>query len=195
MLMTENAAESIVVLMMVTTLVLYGCDPRVAPLRRPRRQGRDLEKQVLRVLVAVAMVLVPLLDALVPWFEFADFVFLDEAAWLGLLLGSGAVCLLWRARRDGRPEPAADGTLRGHGVYRYLRHPGYAAMLLWALAQLLLLQNWLAGPVAAATFALAYLLRVPVKERRHLERHGDRYLDYMERTGGIVPRLTRHRPD
>ncbi|HCE41181.1 Farnesyl cysteine carboxyl-methyltransferase [Alcanivorax sp. 521-1] len=193
--MTENAAELIVVLMMIASLLLHGCDPRVAALRRPRRRGRDLEKHVLQVLVVVAMVLVPLLDALVPWFEFADFVFLDEVAWLGLLLGSASVWLLWRARRDGRPVVGDDGVLRAHGVYRYLRHPAYAAMLLWALAQLLLLQNWLAGPVAAVTFALAYLLRVPLEEQRHLERHGHRYLDYMERTGGILPRLTRHRSD
>ena len=88
--MTENAAELIVVLMMIASLLLHGCDPRVAALRRPRRRGRDLEKHVLQVLVVVAMVLVPLLDALVPWFEFADFVFLDEVAWLGLLLSRAA---------------------------------------------------------------------------------------------------------
>lgn len=190
--MTENAAELIVVLMMIASLLLHGCDPRVT---LSRRRGRDLEKVVLRALVVVAMVLVPLLDALVPWFEFADFVFLDEVAWLGLLLGSASVWLLWRAHRDGRPVVGDDGVLRAYGVYRYLRHPAYAAMLLWALAQLLLLQNWLAGPVAAVTFALVYLLRVPLEEQRHLEHHGHRYLDYMERTGGILPRLTRHRSD
>jgi len=64
-------------------------------------------------------------------------------------------------------------------------------MLLWSLAQLLLLQNWLAGPVAALTFLLFYLLRVPLKEQRMLERHGFRYLDYMNRTGGLVPRWFR----
>jgi len=37
------------------------------------------------------------------------------------------------------------------GVYRHIRHPMYAAIFLWCLAQGLLLPNWLAGWSALAT--------------------------------------------
>ncbi|MCH2558333.1 MAG: isoprenylcysteine carboxylmethyltransferase family protein [Alcanivorax sp.] len=197
--MTENMAETILAAMALLALGLHGLVPRLSLFANlGARAKADPEKrllQVLQVLVVLAMVVVPLCDALLPWFEFADVVFLDEAAWVGLMLGSAAIWLFWRAGRDRGPALAPCGTLRGGGVYRYLRYPVYAAMLLWALAQLLLLQNWLAGPVAALTFTLAYLLRVPLEEQQNLERHGHRYLDYMERTGGIIPRLTRSRSD
>lgn len=193
--MTENMAETILAAMALLALAVHGIGPRPLFANVGPRRRADVEKRLLQAMVVVAMVLVPLCDALLPWFEFADIVFLDEVAWVGLLLGSGAIWLFWRAGRDGQPALTERGTLRGRGVYRYLRHPVYAAMLLWALAQLLLLQNWLAGPVAAVTVALAYLLRVPLEEQRDLERHGHRYLDYMERTGGVIPRLTRPRSD
>lgn len=193
--MTEDAAELTLVLIALASLQLHWLGVR----RRRRYASRrgaspDLEKVALLVLVAVTMVLIPLLDLFVPWFEFADLVFLDEVAWIGLGLGSAAVWLFWRAETDWQRfcRRQADA-LVDRGIYRHLRHPHYAAMLLWTLAQLLLLQNWLAGPAAALTFAIVYLLRVPLEEQHLLERHGHHYLDYMERTGGILPRWPRDR--
>ncbi|ASK33047.1 isoprenylcysteine carboxylmethyltransferase family protein [Alloalcanivorax mobilis] len=193
--MTENAAELVLVLMTSASLLLHWLGVR-RPVRARHRPAPplDVEQLVLVTLVAITMVVIPLLDNLVPWFEFADFMFLDEFAWFGLMLGAAAVWLFWRANSDWASRHPGDGTtVMDRGVYRYLRHPVYAAMLLWSLAQLLLLQNWLAGPAAALTFILVYLLRVPVEEQQRLERHGHRYLDYMERTGAIVPRFTRQR--
>lgn len=188
--MTEDVAELILVLIALASLQLHwlGVRRRVRE-TKPGGQLPDAEKLALMALVAITMLLIPLLDLFVPWFEFADLVFLDEVAWLGLALGTSAVWLFWRAECDWQRFAGRGETLLDRGVYRHLRHPHYAALLLWTLAQLLLLQNWLAGPAAALTFALVYLLRVPVEEQRQLERHGHQYLDYMEKTGAIVPRL------
>lgn len=192
--MTEDIAELILVLMTTASLLLYlGIR---APARAPRPAPRplDVEQLILFSLIAVTMVVIPVLDNLGPWFEFADFMFLDEVAWFGLLSGAAAMWLFWRAQKDRARHRALRGdAVMDRGIYRYLRYPTYAAMLLWSLAQSLLLQNWLAGPAAALTFALVYALRVPLVERRRLERHGHRYLDYMERTGAILPRFTRNR--
>jgi protein-S-isoprenylcysteine O-methyltransferase Ste14 len=65
----------------------------------------------------------------------------------------------------------------------------YASEWLWALAQALLLQNWVAGWATLALFAPLYALRVPREERMMLDRFGEEYRAYMDRTGRIVPRL------
>lgn len=193
--MTADAAELILVLMTTASLLLYLGIRRPAAGRSllPARP-RGVEELVLISLVAVTMVVVPVLDNLGPWFEFADFIFLDQVAWGGLMLGAAAVWLFWRAQKDWADHrPQYPDAVMDHGIYRYLRYPAYAAMLLWSLAQSLLLQNWLAGPAAALTFAIVYMLRVPLEEQQRLERYGHRYLDYMERTGAILPRFTRNR--
>jgi len=51
-----------------------------------------------------------------------------------------------------------------HGVYRSIRHPMYAAIWLFSICQGMLLQNWLAGWSALASFALMYFTRTPREE-------------------------------
>jgi protein-S-isoprenylcysteine O-methyltransferase Ste14 len=65
----------------------------------------------------------------------------------------------------------------------------YAAIFLFALAQGLLLQNWLAGWAGLVTVALLYLVREPREERMMCEFFGDSYRDYIKRTGRLFPRL------
>lgn len=74
------------------------------------------------------------------------------------------------------------------GVYARVRHPMYAGGWLWAIAQVLLLQNWIAGWLSLPTFALLYFDRVPREERMMLEHFGEAYRAYMRRTGRIIPR-------
>lgn len=91
----------------------------------------------------------------------------------------------WSATLRIRPEHS----LITHGVYRRIRHPMYTAHLLWAIAQGLLLANWLAGWIFLVAFVPLYLLRVPHEEQMMLEQFGQEYRTYMARTGRIIPRL------
>ena len=77
------------------------------------------------------------------------------------------------------------------GVYRHIRHPMYAACFLWAIAQLLLLNNWIAGPAFLASFTLLYLRRVPREEQMLLGHFAVEYRAYVARTGRLVPRVWR----
>ena len=65
------------------------------------------------------------------------------------------------------------------GIYRRVRHPMYSAFWLWAIAQVLLLPNWIAGFAGLAGFAVSS--RVAREERMMLENFG--YCAYMARTG------------
>ena len=71
-----------------------------------------------------------------------------------------ALWLFWRSHADlGQNwsvslEIRKDHRIVQHGVYRLIRHPMYASIWLWSIAQALLLANWLAGWSAVVPFAV-----------------------------------------
>lgn len=87
-----------------------------------------------------------------------------------------------------------DHQLVDRGPYRYIRHPMYASALLGGLSLALISAN----AVLLATFALSLWLvlcsRIPREERMLREHLGDRYDDYTQRTGALLPRLRRRPP-
>ena len=117
---------------------------------------------------------------------------------LGMVFFIVAIWLLWRSHADlGSAWSAVVEVLPGqelvtHGVYRWIRHPMYAAHLLWGLAQVLLVQNWLAGALALPVMLLLCLLRIPREEWMLVAHYGDQYRSYRARTGSIFPRWPRH---
>ena len=122
-----------------------------------------------------------------------------QLPWWGIGLGAivfvFSLALRWRAHADlGRywsftVETADDHALVTRGIYGVLRHPIYVSMILWAVAQPLLLQNAVAGFGGVVAAACIWLVRVPLEERMMLERFGTAYRDYLSRTGRILPRL------
>ena len=86
-------------------------------------------------------------------------------------------------------EVRVDHSLITDGVYAHVRHPMYTAFWLWALAQAILLPNWIAGFAGIFGFGTLYLFRVGREETMLLETFGDEYRDYMRRTGRVIPRL------
>ena len=75
------------------------------------------------------------------------------------------------------------------GVYRRVRHPMYAALLLYSVGQALVLPNWVAGPSYLIAFAILFAFRVRSEEGMMLERFGDEYAAYMTHTKRVVPGL------
>ena len=161
-------------------------------------QGNWLDK-ALMFPVFLGMQVIPFIYILSSWLNFADYSF---PSWAGLpsgivgtLVFGSALWLLWRSHADlGQsfsPElkTKEEHTLVTDGVYHYIRHPMYAAHLLWAIAQILLLQNWIAGWAFLVTMLPMYLLRAPDEERMMVEHFGEEYRGYMNRTGRLIPRL------
>lgn len=163
--------------------------------RRARTAGnRPHVDTPLVYLPFLGMILVPAVYILTPLLSFADYFLPQWAGWAGTVVYAAAFILLWRSHADLGPafSPVTEITEGQHlvtgGVYRFIRHPMYAAHLLWALAQPLLLWNWIAGFSMLATFLPLYLVRVPREETMMEEAFGDEYRAYMQRTGRIIPR-------
>ena len=137
----------------------------------------------------------PLVAIFSPWLDFADFLLPVWAGWIGVAIFAGTVALLWRANTDlGRNwSPKIDiregQALVTSGVFRHIRHPIYAGLWLWAIAQPLLLQNWIAGFALLVLFTPLYFIRTPREEQMMLDHFGDEYGAYVKRTGRVLPRL------
>lgn len=138
--------------------------------------------------------ILPLFYIFTNWLDFANYTLPNWVGWLGAALFAGAAALLWITHQALGPSWTPTlGLRRDHqlvtqSVFKYIRHPMYAAHLVWAIAQPLLLHNWIAGFSFLVVALPQYLLRVGAEEEMLLDSFGEEYADYMEQTGRIFPR-------
>ncbi len=147
----------------------------------------------------LGMQVIPFIYILSSWLNFADYdlsVGLSRIlGWSGCVIFVLAIWVLWQSHVDLGCNFAPDLKIRTEhnlitqGIFRTIRHPMYAAHWLWALAQAMLLQNWIAGWSMFVTFWLLYSHRVTREEHMMCDRFGEEYRDYMGRTGRIFPRF------
>jgi protein-S-isoprenylcysteine O-methyltransferase Ste14 len=161
-------------------------------------RGGPADRYVLFV-VFLGCLLLPVVYLVTPLLSFADYHLPLVVRCLGVLVMIAALGLFWRAHRDLDRNWSVTLEIRdGHelvttGIYRRIRHPMYAAIWLFSLAQAMLLENWVAGPSAVASFAILYAKRVPNEERMMREYFGAAYDAYAANTGRLFPKL-RKRP-
>ena len=171
------------------------------PLNTKRKQQKMSEQRVtgqektLLGLLSLAMFFVPILYAATNWLDFANYTLPTWAGWLGVLLIACALFVFWRAHADlglnwsPSLEIREKHELITRGIYGVIRHPMYASQWLWVVAQPLLLQNWIAGFLNLLIFIPFYFLRVNAEEQMMLDSFGTQYQDYMQRTGGVLPKI------
>jgi protein-S-isoprenylcysteine O-methyltransferase Ste14 len=168
--------------------------------RRAKRIGivyrRDRAGELtLLLLASLGLFVVPLIYVVTGQPAFADYQFRSAQGWAGALVFIVALWLFRRSHKDlGRHWSIALEIRERHcvvstGVYSRIRHPMYAAFWLQAIAQALLLPNWVAGWAGLVVVALLFFVRVGREERLMLEQFGDDYRSYMARTDRIVPGL------
>jgi len=166
--------------------------------RSKTNQIVDSRKTALEILLLflafVGMLVTPLIYVFTPLLSFADYQLPSWMGWAGVMVLVVAFWLFWRSHADlGRNWSYTLELRKGHqlitsGVYKYIRHPMYAAIWMRGVAQILLLHNWIAGWSHLLSFSLLYFLRVPREEQMMLNQFGEEYQSYMNRTGRIIPR-------
>jgi len=165
--------------------------------QKVHRQVDRLETALLLMVIPTSLLL-PLLYLFTPLLWFADYRLPAAAPWLGTLVMLAAIWLFWRSHADlGQNWSVSLEVRSGHqlvtgGVYRLIRHPMYASIFLWGLAQGLLLPNWLAGWSALVPFTVMYFVRTPREEEMMCQFFGEEYRQYMLRTGRLVPRVVKN---
>ena len=177
-------------LMMITIV-------RSAHTAKYRKMKTEVDRKSVFDLVLLALagigMTVPLIYVFSSLLDFADYNLPDWVGWSGVILFALAIWLLWRSHADlGRNWTPTLGIRSGHrlvtvGVFNSIRHPMYAAHILWAVAQAMILHNWIAGYSFFVIVVPQYLFRIKVEEQMMLEQFGEQYADYMTRTGRIIP--------
>jgi len=175
---------------MIAIRIPYG--KRCAELEVVESQKGPREIALL-ALMWIATTILPLISIVTPLLSFADYPLHP------IPFSLGTACLLsglWLFRRSHVDlgdnwsislEIRTQHKLIDHGVYARVRHPMYTSIFLQAIAQALLLPNWLAGPSCLLAFILMFALRVSTEERMMLKQFGADYALYMGRSKRLVP--------
>lgn len=154
----------------------------------------EKQEKIFFRLFALAYILLPLYF-LTPWVDFAQMSAPIWLRWGGVVITCMGIALFgWTHQVLGLNWTAVlalseKQELVTSGPYRHIRHPMYTAFFVIGLGFLFLSSNWLVGLIYIGTLSLMYIGRVPAEEKMMTDRFGDRYREYMQQTGRIVPRL------
>lgn len=138
---------------------------------------------------------IPLIYVLSTILDFANYNSPSWLGWIGTALFILAIIILWRSHKDlGKfwlmdLSILDDHKLINSGIYKYIRHPLYASHMIWAFAQILMLNNWIAGYSFIIVFLPHYIYRVSREEKMMISEFGNDYNRYMKETGRLFPKL------
>ncbi len=185
-------AKAVILLASIVMVVIrapHGQRSRAIPVVRSRKGPLE----VFLLTIAWVAFFLPLIWIATPVFAFADYPLHP------IPLLTGALCLmlgLWLFHRSHADlgtnwsitlEVREKHQLVTHGVYRWVRHPMYLALLIYSLGQALVLPNCLAGPSYGVAMVLLFALRMGPEEHMMLEEFGKDYEAYMATTKRLIP--------
>ena len=139
--------------------------------------------------------LVPLMWIASPAFSFAEYPLRTGPFVAGVMCLVIGLWLFYRSHADLGTnwsitlEVREQHRLVTQGSYRWIRHPMYSALVLYAVGQALAIPNWVAGPSDLIAFAVLVALRLPAEEKMMVQQFGDEYAAYATRTKRLVPRV------
>ncbi|MBI3541740.1 MAG: isoprenylcysteine carboxylmethyltransferase family protein [Deltaproteobacteria bacterium] len=148
---------------------------------------------ILLALMSLGVFILPVVSVATSWLSFADYPLHPVALVAGALCLVANFWLFYRSHADLGTnwsmtlEVRENHQLVSNGVYQKIRHPMYAAIYLYALAQAFLLPNWIAGPASAIAFTFMFGLRMGPEERMMIDRFGEAYRSYVSRTKRLIP--------
>ena len=128
------------------------------------------------------------------WMEWSSLSLPAWLRWSGAGLGAATLPLTyWVFRSLGKNITPTVETRENHelvtsGPYLWVRHPLYSVGTAFFVSLSLVAANWFIGLGSLSGLAML-LVRLPKEEAKLIERFGDEYRLYMERTGRFLPRL------
>lgn len=88
---------------------------------------------------------------------------------------------------DIRRQKVKEHVLVTHGIYRYIRHPGYLGWYVWAVGTQVLLANPFCVVFYITTIWSFFRQRIRVEEQYLCRFFGDAYSDYAAKTPTFLP--------
>lgn len=148
-----------------------------------------------RMLLTIAWVsfFVPIVWIASPWLDFANYELRPAPLAAGIAGLAAGLYVFHRSHVDLGTnwsitlEIRATHTLVTDGVYRYVRHPMYAGLILYAIGQALVLPNRIAGPSYFVAMVLLFVFRLGPEESMMRARFPAEWEAYAARTKRLVP--------
>lgn len=150
-----------------------------------------LNINLILAVAAIGIILVPFIWVFSDVLSFAEVELSDSIRLIGILLYVSMILLMyWQMKTlDVNISTVRDDRyLVTEGPYRYIRHPLYAIFIGITVAMTLIASNWVFG-VFVPIVLFAMLLRVRYEENILKNEYGQTYLDYMERTKKLIPKI------
>jgi len=191
--MTAAAAKAIFLVFVIAWMAVRVPHLRRARRRRLRVSGLDWRDRALQAIAVAGLGVVPIVYVASHFPRAADYPFIPALGWLGTAILLLAFWVNWRVHIELGAYFSPTLTIyRSHklittGIYGHVRHPMYSAFWLWALAQPMMLPNWVAGFSGLVGFAIFFFPRVGREEDMMCDAFGDAYRAYMARTARVIP--------
>ncbi len=173
---------------------LVRLQPRARSRKTPVRfSGRGVREYALLGVSLTGLGIVPSVYLAVHFPRFADYPLMPVMSYLGIAVDAACLWLFYRTHHDLGENWSVSLDLRERhtlvttGVYAMVRHPMYTGFWLMALAQALLLPNWIAGPAGLVGFGILFFGRVRHEEEMMIAAFGEEYRAYMRRTRRVLP--------
>ncbi|MBC8503809.1 MAG: isoprenylcysteine carboxylmethyltransferase family protein [Anaerolineales bacterium] len=115
--------------------------------------------------------------------------------WVGVLLAlDGFALLFWSHAALGenwsdQPRITTEQKFISEGPYRWIRHPIYTAFIAILGSSLLITSNWLVGGLWLVITSVDIAPRIKFEEEMVLEKFGEQYRSYLNRTGALLPHI------
>jgi protein-S-isoprenylcysteine O-methyltransferase Ste14 len=191
--MTKTAAEFIWLAGLVGWYVIRFPYERKAKKTAVRRSLRDRREGLILLIGFAGLLFVPGVYVATGFPQAAERPFSTAAAWAGIICLIVALWVFFRSHAELGRNWSISLELRGNhrlvrtGIYQFVRHPMYSSFFLLALAQFLLLPNWVGGGAGLLGAAVLYGFRIRREETMMVENFGDEYRLYMRQTKRLVP--------
>jgi protein-S-isoprenylcysteine O-methyltransferase Ste14 len=171
-----------------------------------RKADKVTSEEISRKVDGTAMMTIIKLGGLVLWLS--PFVYLINPQWMawskiglpewirwtGVVIGIlCSISIYWLFSSIGSGITPTSVTRKEHklvtsGPYRWVRHPLYTVGATMFISFGVMADNWFIAVLGILAF-IAMAVRTPKEEANLIEKFGDEYRQYMERTGRFFPKI------
>ena len=129
-----------------------------------------------------------------PWWTWTSILLGEWIQWLGILIALVPVFfLIWVHRHLDKQwsialELQEDHKLITTGPYRFVRHPMYLGIFTYTIGLMMISSDVLVILFFTFTIWVNYR-RIPREEQMLIQEFGDEYIEYMKRSGRLLPQL------
>jgi len=183
----------IVILVVISIIRIYFGKHRLTT--KYIRSIHPILERINSYLVSFGMIIFPLLNIFLSTFDKFKFYvpyYFKIFSGIMLFLATIIFCLSHKELADNWSpfvEVKERQKLIKTGIYRYIRHPMYLSMWLFAFFQGFLLSNIFIEIFGILAWSNLYFIRINNEEKIMIDIFGNEYKEYIENTGRIFPKL------